>query len=140
MPFWAPVAEIAAESRSMHKSQGFGSARQRGRETEYFKLLAGDSTATMFDGIIDDWSRLKGTAALQAALQAAEKAYSIDKPEAMLPELLKARTALMQLPRTVEVTDALSRLERLWANWRVSGARLLPINSAIPMAIQHNSD
>ncbi len=105
--------EIAAESRSMHKSQGFGSARQRGRETEYFKLLAGDSTANMFDGITDDWSRLKGTAALQAALQAAEKAYSIDKPEAMLPELLNARTALMQLPRTVEVTDALSRLERL---------------------------
>ena len=31
--------EIAAESRSMHKSQGFGSAKQRGTNIEYFKVL-----------------------------------------------------------------------------------------------------
>ena len=31
--------EIAAESRSMHKSQGFGSGKQRGSNIEYFKLL-----------------------------------------------------------------------------------------------------
>ena len=35
--------EMAAESRSMHQSQGFGSARQRGSEWEYFQWLAGDS-------------------------------------------------------------------------------------------------
>ena len=35
--------EIAAESRSMHQSQGFGAARQRGSELEYFQRLAGDS-------------------------------------------------------------------------------------------------
>lgn len=35
--------EIAAESRSMHQSQGFGAARQRGSEVEYFQRLAGDS-------------------------------------------------------------------------------------------------
>ena len=38
--------EIAAESRSMHQSQGFGAARQRGRELEYFQWLAGDSATT----------------------------------------------------------------------------------------------
>lgn len=35
--------EMAAESRSMHQSQGFGAARQRGAEWEYFQWLAGDS-------------------------------------------------------------------------------------------------
>jgi len=35
--------ELAAESRSMHQSQGFGAARQRGTEREYFQWLAGDS-------------------------------------------------------------------------------------------------
>ena len=38
--------EIAAESRSMHKSQGFGSARSRGEQIEYFKQLKGDSVKT----------------------------------------------------------------------------------------------
>jgi LmbE family N-acetylglucosaminyl deacetylase len=35
--------EIAAESRSMHKSQGFGSALQRGEQFEYFKPILGDT-------------------------------------------------------------------------------------------------
>ncbi|MFY8019980.1 MAG: PIG-L family deacetylase [Bacteroidia bacterium] len=35
--------EIAAESRSMHKSQGFGSALQRGEQFEYFKPIMGDT-------------------------------------------------------------------------------------------------
>lgn len=34
--------EIAAASRSMHKSQGFGSAASRGKQKEYFQLLRGD--------------------------------------------------------------------------------------------------
>jgi len=34
--------EIAAASRSMHKSQGFGSAATRGKQKEYFQLLRGD--------------------------------------------------------------------------------------------------
>jgi LmbE family N-acetylglucosaminyl deacetylase len=35
--------EISAESRSMHKSQGFGSAMQRGEQFEYFKPIMGDT-------------------------------------------------------------------------------------------------
>ena len=34
--------EIAADSRSMHKSQGFGAAERRGSVVNYFKLIAGD--------------------------------------------------------------------------------------------------
>jgi len=45
--------EIAAESRSMHKSQGFGSAKQRGEYFEYFKPLKGDTTGLkdIFEGL-----------------------------------------------------------------------------------------
>jgi LmbE family N-acetylglucosaminyl deacetylase len=51
--------EIASESRSMHKSQGFGSARQRGSTLEYFKLLKGDSVKEdLFEGIDISWERL----------------------------------------------------------------------------------
>lgn len=58
--------EIAAESRSMHKSQGFGSARQRGDYFEYFKPIKGDTNR--LNGIFDRldftwnrWSNFKGT-------------------------------------------------------------------------------
>lgn len=45
--------EIAAESRSMHRSQGFGSAKQRGELFEYFKPIKGDTTnlKDIFQGI-----------------------------------------------------------------------------------------
>ena len=40
--------EMAAESRSRHKSQGFGVPAQRGKNIEYFKLLKGENFATDF--------------------------------------------------------------------------------------------
>src|SRR6201993_906166 len=44
--------EIAADSRSMHKSQGFGSAKVRGESIEYFKQLKGDKANTdLFESI-----------------------------------------------------------------------------------------
>src|SRR5690606_398451 len=51
--------EIAAESRSNHKSQGFGAARQRGNVHESFELLAGDlPQRTLFDGVETSWKRV----------------------------------------------------------------------------------
>jgi LmbE family N-acetylglucosaminyl deacetylase len=54
--------EIAAESRSMHKSQGFGSAKQRGESFEFFKSLKGDTTGLkdIFEGIDFTWKRIEG--------------------------------------------------------------------------------
>lgn len=50
--------EIAAEARSMHKSQGFGTARQRGSSVEYFKLLKGDAVkGDLFEGIDLMWRK-----------------------------------------------------------------------------------
>lgn len=62
--------EIAAESRSMHKSQGFGSAKQRGESFEYFKPIKGDTTnlKDIFDGIDLTWKRIKGTDELQKSI------------------------------------------------------------------------
>lgn len=52
--------EIAAESRSMHKSQGMGAAKQRGSNFEYFKLLKGDSTKNdIMENIDVSWNRFK---------------------------------------------------------------------------------
>jgi len=81
--------EIAADSRSMHKSQGFGSARTRGESLEYFKQLKGDSVKNdVFEGINQGWTRLPATAKIQSATAALLKKYDPKKPETIVPDLV----------------------------------------------------
>ncbi len=50
--------EIAATSRSQHKSQGFGVPAQRGRVTEYFKTIKGAAPVSdLMDQIDVSWKR-----------------------------------------------------------------------------------
>jgi len=58
--------EIAAESRSNHKSQGFGSAKSRGSQLEYFKQLNGEEAKSdLFEGIVSVGNDLLGVKKLQ---------------------------------------------------------------------------
>src|SRR6478672_6724422 len=69
--------EIAAESRSFHKSQGFGTARSRGEAIEYFKQLKGDSAkGDLFEGINQTWSRMPAAAKLGPLTSAAVKTFN----------------------------------------------------------------
>ncbi len=91
--------EIAAESRSMHKSQGFGATSTRGRDTEYLQHVAGDkATQTLFDGINTTWSRVKGSEKVARLFQKAIEAYRPTEPAAVMPILLEARNELDKLP------------------------------------------
>jgi LmbE family N-acetylglucosaminyl deacetylase len=91
--------EIAADSRSMHKSQGFGSAKNRGPMLEYFQPLAGDAQPPgLLDGIDLTWGRVKGGARLAQLLKQAAHEFDPRHPEAVIPTLLKARAELAQLP------------------------------------------
>lgn len=50
--------EIASESRSQHKSQGFGVSKQRGEAMEYFQLTAGAAVKdSLLDGVNTTWMR-----------------------------------------------------------------------------------
>ncbi len=99
--------EIAALSRSMHKSQGFGTGADRTARREYFKLTAGAPVAAgagIFEGIDTSWTRVVGkNDPLPAELQAAIAAYRPADPAASVPALLKWRTLLA--PRVVEGCD-----------------------------------
>ena len=82
--------EIAAESRSNHKTQGFGSARQRGDVFEYFKTLLGDAPKTdLMDGVTTTWARIPGGAPIGEELAAIRKSFNDDTPEASVPALVK---------------------------------------------------
>jgi LmbE family N-acetylglucosaminyl deacetylase len=93
------AGEVAAKSRSMHKSQGFGAAPQRGPSPDTFKLLAGEPMTTSFlDGVDLTWGRAPGAAKLQALLAQARAQYDFAHPAAIIPTLLAALDALEVLP------------------------------------------
>jgi len=91
--------ETAAESRSQHKSQGFGSSERRGRLTNALVLLEGDAVkADPFEGIETTWARVPGGAGVDSLLAEAERSFDPRDPAAVLPKLLEAHAALRALP------------------------------------------
>jgi LmbE family N-acetylglucosaminyl deacetylase len=90
--------EIASESRSMHKSQGFGSARQRGSNTEYFKLLKGDSVKNdLLEGINLEWSKLKNGGKIQKAMERCIREFNAQAPEKTVKDLVAVYKYIQEL-------------------------------------------
>ncbi|MBO3271876.1 PIG-L family deacetylase [Hymenobacter defluvii] len=87
--------EIAAESRSQHRSQGFGSAAQRGEALEYLQPVKGDKAKTdPFEGIDQTWNRVPGGAAVGKLVDKVIKEYDAANPAASVAGLLKVRSQL----------------------------------------------
>ena len=90
--------EIAAKSRSMHKSQGFGARGRRGSQLNYFQLLDGEqATKDLFEGIDVTWSRIPGAEAVGQLLNEAYQKFQPANPAASIPILLKAYSELNKL-------------------------------------------
>ena len=90
--------EIAGESRSMHKSQGFGAPERRGSIPNYFEQRLGEpGRGDLFDGVPLGWSRVPGGAAVDRALADAERAFDPSRPQLAIPALLRAHAALAGL-------------------------------------------
>jgi LmbE family N-acetylglucosaminyl deacetylase len=105
-------AEIAAESRSQHKSQAFGSLQPKGarftqvrREaTRVNESEAPGTERSMFDGIDTTWARFKSSGStpavvalidsLSAAIAAARAAPYLRTPGSAVPALLRATEIL----------------------------------------------
>ncbi|MBC6988461.1 PIG-L family deacetylase [Hymenobacter sp. BT491] len=90
--------EIAARSRSQHKSQGFGAAATRGEALEYFQPLKGEKAAKdPFEGVDMSWNRVKGGAAVGKLIDEVIKKYDPANPAASVTGLLKVQKALDSL-------------------------------------------
>ncbi len=82
--------EMAAESRSQHKSQGFGIPRSRGEAIEYFSPVAGDApTQDLMDGVETSWSRVQGAGQIGPLIDVLIRDYSLGHPERSVPGLVK---------------------------------------------------
>lgn len=83
--------EIAGISRSMHKSQGFGAAENRGSFPNYFQHTLGDSASTdLFDGVNVTWSRVPGAENISRLFEEATRMYDPANPSDILPLLMQA--------------------------------------------------
>src|SRR5947209_1388308 len=90
--------EIAAESRTMHKSQGQGTPSRRGSALNYFTHIKGEpAVKDIFDGVDLTWRRVRnGETVGQLLAEAAEK-YDAANPQASLPVLMRAYAELTRM-------------------------------------------
>ena len=115
--------EIAADSRSQHKSQGFGVARSRGEATEYFATTGGKAPQTsLMDGINTTWKAVSGSKEVEAAIQNALNSFDFLQPGKSVPALVNIYKALQKLPdeywrnqKIKEVTSLIEAASGLWA-------------------------
>ncbi len=106
--------ELAAKSRSMHKSQGFGDAPEWGPDMEYFKLLAGSPmTTSPLDGVDTTWRRVKGGDKVKNLMQQLPAAFETEKPWRLIPRLQTVEAALKQLPEGEWRTRKLGEISRI---------------------------
>ncbi|HSC52208.1 MAG TPA: PIG-L family deacetylase [Phnomibacter sp.] len=89
------IGELAGESRSQHKSQGFGVSRQRGNAKEYFSLVEGAKPGKqLMEGVNTTWSRVPGAEDIDASIDQLIANFKADDPSIILPDLRKLRNRL----------------------------------------------
>lgn len=106
--------ELAAESRSQHKSQGFGVPSQRGTLMEYFSGVAGDTLVTdPFSNIPSFWAQTNLGKEIATAIQKTIQDYNFQNPSASINNLLKIRSLLRKLPESTLQIQKLKELEKI---------------------------
>ncbi len=95
--------EISAMSRSQHKSQGFGSAANRGKTTEYFDHVAGEkANQDLFDGINTSWERLgEPVKNIETKIQTIQNSFDINHPEKSIKDLVALHAMVKALKPSV---------------------------------------
>jgi LmbE family N-acetylglucosaminyl deacetylase len=117
--------EIAAESRSMHKSQGFGSAKQRGESFEYFKPVKGDTTGLkdIFEGIDFTWKRHKGGKKMEETINSVIQKFNSTSPQNSVADLIALNSTIedfiiknQEIGKTVRFSELFDKIDELISN------------------------
>lgn len=92
--------EIAALSRSRHRSQGFGSTGVRGDDMEYLELILGEGLKdkqNLFEGIDTSWNRVKGGNKIGEDINAIIKNFDFKNPSSSIPSLIEVYKSIEKL-------------------------------------------
>ena len=92
-------SEIAALSRSQHKSQGFGSSPTLGSRTEYLSLVQGRPIIgnDPFEGINTSWTRVRGGRNIEKLINEIIDNFDFTSPFKSVPKLLEAKDLIKKL-------------------------------------------
>ena len=106
--------EIAAISRSNHKSQGFGSAASRGEALEYFKTTGGNPPADdLMNGVELGWSRVEGAGAITSMVDQLAASFDLLHPENSVKDLVRLYRSIKMLPESYWRTQKLKETVQL---------------------------
>ena len=91
--------EIAAESRSQHKSQGFGVPAGRGEAIEFFTATKGDQPKNdLLEGIDVSWKKINGGEAIEKMVNDISSSFDFLHPENSVKSLVQLYKALNAMP------------------------------------------
>lgn len=106
--------EIASESRSQHKSQGFGVAATRGEALEFFKATRGDQpTNDIMEGIDLTWKRVPGGEKISKMVDEISSSFDYLHPEKSVKSLVELYNTLQSMPKdhwVIKKTDEVKQL------------------------------
>ena len=108
--------QLAAASRSQHKSQGFGSTPQYSPQTEYLEVIKGETTSHPFDGIDTSWNRIEGGSKIGDQIQRLLEDFNFKSPEKNIPALLNIRQNILTISdnhwRSIKLTEVNSIIQK----------------------------
>jgi LmbE family N-acetylglucosaminyl deacetylase len=109
------VGEIAAESRTNHKSQGFGSRMNRGEIIEYFQPLPGDpgNIDGLFNNLAFSWSSRNNGDVVLNVIDQISNTFSFDHPENSVELLSSLHGLLSGMEKSFWVNQKLREIELL---------------------------
>jgi LmbE family N-acetylglucosaminyl deacetylase len=91
--------EIAADSRSQHRSQGFGIAHSRGNSLEYFSLTEGEKAdSSLLQNINCTWSRIPNGESIIKQIDKLIENYNPSAPYQSLQTLVDIYKSIKALP------------------------------------------
>ena len=98
--------QIAMESRSQHKSQGFGASILRGEQYEYLEYVKGETAkGSIFEGIDLTWNRVPKSAMIQTKLNTIIENYRADNPAASVIDLVDLYRTLNEFQKPNKWVD-----------------------------------
>ncbi len=110
-------AEIAAEARSMHKSQGFGSAKVRNQRSDYALHVLGEPAKDdILDGIDLSWNRIKGGGEIGKLIDKAILNFNVNDASKSVSELIVILNMIEKLEKNIYTEQKIIDTKTLIAN------------------------
>lgn len=104
-------SEIAADARSMHKSQGFGASERRGNIYEYFELIAGNKPDTdLFDNIDVTWDRVDNSQKIQQQIDKIIALFNPTDPSESVKDLIELKNLFQSIKDNYWVKEKMKEL------------------------------